>query len=193
MKCEDAESYIMKYIDGEIAKEESELLNKHLLDCAFCKESFFIYDKMQEELKDILLCQAPANFETEVMAKIVQLSENQFEVQYSLKHKIWGVIWGTFTVVFGTGTILAFCREPIMASLAENPYLADKIKNLMPVANEVAKQGENIKTIFDETILTINMILSNSIGFIFAALTIVCALQAYILHRKKKNSRVDGK
>lgn len=193
MKCEEAESYIMKYMDGEITKEEAKILNEHLLDCAFCKESFFIYDKMQEELKSMPLYEAPENFELEVMTKIVQISENEYEIQYSLSHKIWGVIWGTFTVIFGTGTILAFYREPIMMSLAENPYFADKIKNLMPIADEITKQGETIKTVFDDTVFTINTILSNSVGIIFAILTFVCAIQFYLLHHRKKNSKVDGK
>ena len=40
MKCQDAEKYMMKYMDGEISKEEADLLHCHLQQCCVCKEAF---------------------------------------------------------------------------------------------------------------------------------------------------------
>lgn len=41
MKCCDAEKYIMKYIDGEITKQEAEQLKQHIQQCKVVKKIFY--------------------------------------------------------------------------------------------------------------------------------------------------------
>lgn len=193
MKCDEAENYMMKYMDGDITQEEANYLNEHLLHCYLCKENFLVYEQVQKELETMPLFEAPEGFEISVMTKIVQISENGYEIEYSLKHKVWGFIWGTFTVLFGTGTILAFYRQPIMDSLARNPYFSEKIAHLIPVSNQIAQQGEAIKTIAGETMAAVNTVLTNAASILLAVLTVICAIQCYLLYKRKKVSQVKNK
>lgn len=192
MRCDDADLFMMKYMDGDISTDEALQLNEHISCCELCHDSFYIYDSMLTDFSKLPEFKAPVEFETQVMAKIVQLSENEFEVRYSMRDKINGVVWGTFTVLFGSGAILAFYRDPILNSLSQNPYIGGWISKLIPIANHVAEQTEAIKVVTEKTFEYAGNSLSNYMGVILTILTAVCALQFYILHKKKKYDKADG-
>lgn len=191
MECNDADFYIMKYMDDEITEEEAEKLNSHLQGCAHCREAFQIYDSMLMQFSALPEFKAPENFEMEVMAKITMLSEGKYEVILTAKEKVWRNVWGTFTVLFGAGTILVLYREPIMLSLSQNPYIGDHIKQLMPVAQRVTESTEVIRSTMDSTIQWTDTILTNSMGLLFAILAALCAVQFYLLHRRRKPNKAD--
>ncbi len=193
MNCQESEQFIMKYMDGEISKKEAEILNIHLSNCPLCKESFQTYDFILKEFEEIPLEEAPPNFESRVMAQIRQISEHEFQVQYSIQNKVWGHVWGAFTVIFGTGTIIAFYRAPIMNSLAQNPYFADKIQDLLPLEHKISEQGHTLQIMADEMFITANQTLSDSVGAILMILTVVCAIQYYSLRRRKQTDRMNHK
>ena len=73
-----------------------------------------------------------------------------------------GVIWGTFSVLFGTGTMLVMYREPIMKSLLGNPYIGDTVSKLIPISMNITEQGNIIKntTITNPYILEVPLIIS---------------------------------
>lgn len=191
MKCNDADLYMMKYMDGEITKEQAELLNRHLLDCPHCQEEFQIYDSMLIQFAELPQWDAPEGFELEVMAKIRELSDGNYEVVFTAKEKLWRGVWGVFTVLFGAGTVLVLYREPIMLSLSQNPYVGSQIQKLMPVAKKAAESTEMVKSTVDSTLQLTDTVLSNSMSLLFAVLTVICAVQFYLLHRRKKLDKVD--
>lgn len=185
MKCSEAEELMMKYMDNELSEKDAKLLNEHLLVCSECKESFYIYDSL---IGDIMLMpdfEAPADFESNVMAEIRKISEEEYKVTYSIKNKIYGIIWGSFSLLFGTGTMLVLYREPIMTSLLNNPYIGNNVARLIPVSETITEQGEIIKGAADAAFNILNNTVANSIGIILAVLTVICAAQFIILRSKK--------
>ncbi len=193
MNCSDAEKYMMKYMDGEMTENEAKKLNVHLLDCPECKHNFLIYEQIMDEIDEPALVQAPPEFEHQVMAKIIQISETEFQVHYHVRSKIWGQMWGAFTVIFGTGTVIAYYKEPIMLSLSKYPHLYDKISKLAPVEQEINMQGHIIYDVGNQFATSLDQTLSHSIHIILLLLAIICGAQYYLLHRKNKMDRMNGK
>ncbi len=188
MKCQDAEKYIMKYMDGEISKQEAEQLNEHIQHCPGCKRDFEFYDAMVELFEEMPLYEAPADFEMQVMLQIQTLEEGK---QYChIKNRIWGHIWGTFTVLFGTGAILAFYKEEIMASLAQQPYFDRWLSGLGPIEATIAQQGEALQAMTENVSLWTDKILVNSGGILLMLLSIACGIQYMLLKRKKETDKV---
>ncbi len=185
MKCSEAEQLMMKYMDSELSEKDAKELNSHLLVCNECKESFYIYDSLMGDLKLLPDFEAPADFEYNVMAQIKKLSDDEYEVNYSVRNKIAGAIWGTFSILFGTGTLLVLYREPLMTSLINNPYIGDSVAKLIPVSVKIAEQGEIIKDAADTFLGIAGSTIANSVGIIFAILTVICAAQFIILRNKK--------
>lgn len=193
MDCNKADDYIMKYMDGEITDNEAVMLNEHLLNCKMCRESFNIYDSMLNEFMSQELIKAPEGFEIQVMAKISVLDENMALVHYNAKNKIGEIIWGTFTILFASGTILVLYRDHIINSLLNNPYIGDKVQLLIPVADSVNYQAEVFKSAAEQTVSYFNTTIANSVGIIFSILAVLCALQFYILRKKRKINKADEK
>ena len=193
MKCDEANDYIMKYMDGNITDAEADCLNQHLLECKECKSDFLVYDKIICDFSNCCEFEAPEKFEIEVMARITELGNGQYEVHCRFKDKVLGAVWGTFTVFFGTGTVLAMYREPIMESISANPYFAGYIQKLMPIVDNVSKQTESLKVIVSKATDSADILISNSIELILGLITIICAYQFYILYRKKKYNKADGR
>ncbi|HIT86887.1 MAG TPA: zf-HC2 domain-containing protein [Candidatus Coprocola pullicola] len=188
MKCQDAEKYIMKYMDGEISKQEAEQLNQHMQHCTACKRDFEFYDTMLDLFEQMPVYEAPADFEIQVMMQIQALEEGK--QRRHIKNRIWGHIWGTFTVLFGTGAILVLYRDQIIASLAENPYFAQWLLKLAPIEETIAQQGKTLQMITENVAVLTDKILLNSAGILLVLLSIVCGIQYMLLKRKKETDKV---
>lgn len=193
MNCDDADLYIMRYMDGEITQEEAEILNKHILGCNACEQDFLVYDSMLSQFQALPEFMVPEGFELQVMTEISKISESEYEVTLTLKDKAIRAVWGTFTVLFGAGAILVFYREPIMNSLAQNPYVGEQVKRLMPAAQQVTQGAATIQDSLNSVAAVVNTVLSNSMGIIFGVLTVICAVQFYLLLRRKKLNKADEK
>ena len=193
MNCRDAEKYMMKYMDGEMSLAEAAELQVHVSECPICACAFQIYDHMLEEFESYALMEAPEGFEGAVMARVTQLEPDMIKVEYSIKDRVWGHVFGTFTVLFGTGAIVAFYRQPILKSLSQNPYLSSHIKALQPVEQEIAYQMSVVSDMVNESFSVLNHTISNSAGIIFIVLSVVCFLQYYMIRRRKKKSLVERK
>lgn len=191
MKCCDAEKYIMKYIDGEISQKEGEELNQHIRECQNCKESFLFYDNMIQLLEQMPMYEAPENFETNVMMKIQALE--QTEQRSFVKNRILGHIWGTFTVLFGTGAILVFYKQPIINALENTQYFKQWVQNIAPIEQNIAQQKQTVQIVTENVILWTDEVITNSFGIILILLCIVCAVQYIILRRKKEKDRIQHK
>ena len=185
MKCSEAEELMMKYMDNELSESDAKRLNSHILECVECKESFFIYGSLISDLKILSDYEAPLGFEAEVLAKISTISIDN-NGRCTIKSRVNGVIWGTFSVLFGTGTMLVMYREPIMKSLLGNPYIGDTVSKLIPISMNITEQGNIIKNTADTFIGVISSTLANSIGIILAILTLICATQFIMIRNKKR-------
>lgn len=193
MNCQDAESYMMKYMDGELTKKEAEILHGHITGCPCCKCSFEIYDLMLQEFEKIPLTQAPEAFEMQVMAQITQLSQEKYHVRYSIRNAVWGHIWGAFTIVFGTGTVIALNYDTLVQSLTQYPAFESFISKLTPVKNQISYQTQTMQTVTEDAFYVANQALTNSVGIIFILLTAVCGVQYYLLRRRKNAGKVNRK
>ncbi|NDO46734.1 hypothetical protein [Clostridium sp. MD294] len=191
MKCCDAEKYIMKYMDSEITKKEAEELNQHIQQCQKCKESFLFYDNMLQVFEQMSLYEAPEDFESNVMMQIQALEK--IEQRSYVNNRILGHIWSVFTVLFGTGAILVFYKQPIIQALEKNDILKQWVKNIMPIEQNISQQGQVLEDITENVILWIDKVLVNGFGVLLLLLCIVCAVQYVILKRKKQTDRIQHK
>ena len=193
MNCRQADALMMKYMDGVITEEEARQLNEHLLHCQECRDSFRIYDMMLQEFSVTQPCLAPEGFECQVLAKITEISESQYQVTYTIASKIKGIVWGTFTVLFGAGALLVFYQEPIMRSLIESPYVGQYIRKFIPVSHAVDTHKDTFLSVANNAYHTVDATISNSVGLILVLMAAICAIQAILLRQKRKMSKAEEK
>lgn len=193
MNCSDADLLMMKYMDGEISKDEAEKLNEHLHSCLECKESFTIYDSMIMTISDWPEVTAPEGFELSVMTQIKALGNNKYEAQVRIWDKVSGAVWGTFAVLFSAGAVLVVYREPIINSLSYNPYFGEYVKRIAPLAKKVGEQGEALQGAVDSAVSYTSTVFSNSVGILLGIVAVACALQVYLLHRRKRVNKADDR
>ena len=191
MKCYNTEKYIMKYMDGEISQKEGEELNQHIKECQNCKESFLFYYNMIQLLEQMPMHEAPEDFEINVMMKIQALE--QTEQRNFVKNRILGHIWGTFTVVFGTGAILVFYKKPIINALENTQYFKKWVQNIAPIEQNITQQKQAVQVATENIILWTDKMITNSFGIVLVLLCIACAVQYMILKRKKERDRIQHK
>ena len=191
MKCCDAEKYIMKYIDGEITKQEAEQLKQHIQQCQCCEENFLFYDNMIQVFEQMPLYEAPKDFESNVMMQIQTLEKIQ-QRSYA-KNRILGHIWSIFTVFFGTGAILVFYKQPIIEVFQKNTYLKQWVTNILPIEQNISNQGQVLGNITENIILWTDKTLVNSFGILLLLLCVVCAIQYIMLKKKKRTDRIQHK
>lgn len=181
----------MKYMDGEISQKEGEELNQHIKECQNCKESFLFYDNIIQLLEQIPMHEAPEDFEINVMMKIQALE--QTEQRSFVKNRILGHIWGTFTVVFGTGAILVFYKKPIINVLENTQYFKQWVQNIAPIEQNITQQKQAVQVATENIILWTDEMITNSFGIVLVLLCIACAVQYMILKRKKERDRIQHK
>ena len=191
MKCGDAEKYIMKYIDGEITKQEAEQLKQHIQQCQSCEESFLFYDNMIQVFEQMPLYEAPEDFESNVMMQIQALDKVQ--QRGYVKNRILGHIWSVFTVFFGTGAILVFYKQPIIEVFEKNALLKQWVANIMPIEQNISQQGQVLEDITENIMIWTDQTLVNGFGVLLLLLCIICAVQYVMLKRKKETDRIKHK
>lgn len=185
MKCCDAENYIMKYIDGEISKKEAEELNQHIKQCESCKQSFLFYDNMMQDFEQMPLYEAPEDFERNVMMQIQLLAQS--EKRSFTKNKIMGYLWGSFTIFFGAGAILAFYKESIIGAMEENVYFSQWVEKITPIEQNIMEQGHMLQTATRNALYWTDEMLCNHIGILLLLLCIVCAVRCFLVRKKGMN------
>ncbi len=185
MKCYDTEKYLMKYMDGEMTKQEAEELNQHIQQCQKCKEDFLFYDNMLQLFEKMPLYEAPEGFETNVMMQIQALSEQK----NSIKNKIAGYLWGTFTMLFGTGAVLVFYKKSIFKLLEKNLYFSQWIKSIAPIEHNIIQQEQALQKGIEHFILWADQTLTKGFSVLLFLLCFVCATQYVLLKRKKETER----
>jgi hypothetical protein len=193
MNCSKAEKYMMKYMDGEMTEEEAKKLNIHLQQCDKCKCDFLAYEQIMADMEDVPTIFAPADFEHQVMAKVTQLTDTEFHVQYHVRSKIWGHMWGAFTVIFGTGTVIAYYKEPILQSLSHYPHFYNKLPQLTSIEQQISMQGHMVYTMGNQVSVALEQMVSNSMDIVVVLLAVLCGIQYYLLHRKSKADRMSRK
>ena len=171
MECKKAEKYIMKYMDNELSEEEAKVLNSHIMVCDFCKNDFYIYDNILNELNILENFEAPIDFENSVISKIEKLIEREYNKYHFVNNTITSVILLSFSIFFSIITLLILFRGNIITYFLNNSYISE--------------QGQIIKQLTNNTFFVVNSTILNSIGILFGLLAIICVLQFIFLKRKK--------
>lgn len=184
MKCEDADLLMMKYMDGEITSQEAQRLNQHILACKKCKEAFFIYDGMMSEMIDMPQITAPKGFECAVMLKIAELPQEQSV--YSVRDRVKILVAGTFAMLLSIAALLIGYRDAIISSLASSEHFGAYMQNLIPVVERVEMQKENVISVFNSAIISVEHTLSASAGFIVIGIVVLCVVQVALVMRRNR-------
>lgn len=71
MQCQEINSLVMKYFDGNISELEREMIIKHNEKCNRCAEEFGILRKAIDTLEKLPEIEVPAGFESRVMKGIL--------------------------------------------------------------------------------------------------------------------------
>lgn len=189
MKCSDAEKLIMNYMDNVLSQKDAERLNEHLKKCDQCREAFAVYEMMIDNFQSIEIVDTPVNFEQELMLKIEAVSPVYLTQKPISMEWIHSLIWGIFTVLFGTGIVLNVYRDTIMESISQNQYIQQFYNAISPIGNLIVKsinQGFNY----------IEEVSAYMAGFgAFGYLKIICGISILVLCGVEvwsKRSKVDA-
>ncbi|MDR3239289.1 MAG: zf-HC2 domain-containing protein [Clostridiales bacterium] len=173
MECEKAGGYMMKYMDGVLAEPEALWLNKHILQCEHCKEDFFLYDHIMEHFAKMPLCDAPANFEERVMARI-RLLPAPAALTDSLERAFCG-IWGVFFVLMALGLLLGMSKDAVIAWLSERAGLA-----LAPLAALMASASDDVTRVSNLFLMNMSQFLTRIWQF-FSGLQVILLIAMGLL------------
>lgn len=184
MKCEDADLLMMKYMDGEITSQDAQRLNQHILACKECKEAFLIYDCMMSEMSDMPQIVSPKGFECAVMLKIAELPQTQSV--YSTRDRVKIMVAGTFAMLLSIAALLISYRDSIISNLANNEHLGVYMQNLVPVVERVEMQKENVISVFNSAIISVEHTLSASAGVIVTGIVVLCVVQVALVMRRNR-------
>jgi len=59
MSCEDYEKLIPAYLDGELSREQKEMLEEHLGKCSHCKQELLKFKKLKEVTEEMKFVEPP--------------------------------------------------------------------------------------------------------------------------------------
>ncbi|HHW66418.1 MAG: hypothetical protein PWP07_1932 [Epulopiscium sp.] len=185
MECNHADKLMMKYMDGILTMEEAQKLNFHITECESCRESFFTYQMVMDELRDESAMKAPDGFESEVMAKIKDI-----EIDYKLKEpmpieNISAMLWGVFSLLFGIGVLLCIYNQPVLKFLLENPYTKDWAQAMIPTMDLLNEYINDIKTKLQEFVSDGGQIFTVVKMIAVPVLTVLASIKYYIYRKKK--------
>ena len=138
MNCDTSGKFIMKYMDGDLTPDETEMLNNHVSDCEICRKDFEVYRQLTSafEASDFrnALIPAPEDFELKVMEAVkalpVKNGENKSE---SLLFSLWSL----FSLVSCLAFVLIINEKEIFSYLASVPGLERYLKTAVPVSDYV--------------------------------------------------------
>ncbi|NLK97601.1 anti-sigma factor family protein [Defluviitalea saccharophila] len=185
MECNHADKLIMKYMDGILSMEEAQKLNLHITQCESCKESFFMYQMVMDELRDEAVSEAPDGFEAAVMAKIKDI-----EVDYKLKEpmpidNLTAMLWGTFSLLFGIGVLLYIYNQPVLEFLLGNPYTKDWAQAMIPTVDVLSVYVSDIKSKLQELVSNGSQLFTSLKMIAIPVLAVLASIKYYIYRKQK--------
>jgi len=189
MNCKNSEKLIMNYMDNILSERDAIKLNEHLRQCNECKEAFTVYEMMIHEFQSFENVAVPSHFEQELMVKINALEPGCLTQKPIAMEWVNSIIWGIFTVLFGSGILLNVYNDKIMSYISQNQTVSEFYKMVSPTGNIIIK---HINQMFNY-IQGITVYMS---GFmIFDYLKIVCGISIFALCCLEiwtKRSKVDA-
>lgn len=185
MKCNHADQLLMKYMDGILTMDEAKKLNYHITECVSCREEFFTYQIMMEELQEGKMVEAPEQFEFEVMDKIKGIDFDYKVKEIGSIENITAMLWGVFSLVFGIGVLLFIYRQPVLEYLLQSPYMGDWVKAVLPAVDLLSSQINDIRTEIEEFLSNGRQIITLLKVITISVLTMLASIQYYIYRKKK--------
>jgi predicted anti-sigma-YlaC factor YlaD len=190
MDCNKAEEYFMKYMDGTLSEREAAALNAHLAECEACREDFKLYDVILADFADEALLAAPEGFEEAVMAKIDALTDVEHKAESRLDSLILAV-WGTFSVLMGSGFLLSMNRDVIMGYFSSKPALSAMVSMMNDASAYVSQMSASITSAlntFGTSALDYLTSFKYALLFIFGVLAAV----QYVMYRRDHRDKVGA-
>ena len=191
MRCEQADSLMMKYMDRNLSEGEAERLHLHLRECESCQADFLAYDQMVEvfiqETAVTVAWELPAAFDQEVMAKIEALGA--LPNCYTKTDNMLCVFWGGFSALIGLGFGVALNKDAIAALLADSPEGAWLTSFFAPVSQAVSGAVDGAVTAF-------NQAMTQAAGYVAASRWVLLAVFAclavgvFVAERRKKSTKI---
>lgn len=178
MKCNDAERYIMLYLDKALTEDEAAILNSHLRECPECLSEFKLYEAMAADICLMECPSAPEGFEAAVMERVRAVQRESPPV-FDNARRLMSAFWGVFAIIFGASSLLILYSAQILGSIAENRYLAGMVQSFAPVYDELARLGEGLASIAHTAFGAGFASFSNAVPVILAALASLCAVRSY--------------
>lgn len=185
MDCKKANDLMMKYMDGNISKDEVFSLKKHIDKCDKCYEDFLIYDKILKGFSSMdNIVTVPEDFEKNVMSEIYALGDVYTNRENRSDALIYAV-WGGVSVLCGLGMLLILNKDIIMNYFKSSPKLSAYAEYFEPVENFVVQ----FKSSAEELINSFMSYLSayaNDLKLVSLAAFIILVLAQIIIYKKDK-------
>lgn len=70
MHCEDAQTRLQEYLDGQLPSLELQAVRTHLAGCAICRQELVLLRQVDSALATMPVLEEPANFTAQVMAQV---------------------------------------------------------------------------------------------------------------------------
>ncbi len=184
MTCEKAEQWMMRYMDGTLTEAQAEALADHVETCKQCKEAFLAYDQMMESFAALPQVVAPEGLEEAVMLQIQAIPAPQRAVRYSKKDRLKFWFGGAFALLFGLGAWLVSNQEQVLTYLANNEATGQYAKALLPVAQMMHSQRNELLVVIEQVLMRADAILTALAGPLLLAILGLCVVQVMRLRRK---------
>lgn len=148
MQCQEINSLVMKYFDGNICELEREMIIKHNDKCNRCAEEFLVLKRAIDTMEEFPEMEVPVGFEARVMERIFNSRV------YSTNTKIVA-FW--LISIFG---LMVFGWD--MAAYIIVPFIRES--GIMIAANNILIYGFNVVSgILREMVVVVSMMLGKII------------------------------
>ena len=191
MNCENSEQYFMLYMDNILSGEQAQEMNSHLKECDKCTEEFLLYDNIMSEFSKECIVEAKDNFEAVVMEKIKELNHTFNKAENRMDSFAY-FVWGSVSVIFGLGFLLAFYREQIISGLATHEVFSPFIVVLEPIANFASSILLSIMSDVGNSV-TLSSALFTEFRFYLIGSLIVIGLISLVRNRKPVKAKEAAK
>jgi hypothetical protein len=176
---------MMKYMDKTITELEAKNLNKHILSCDGCRESFMIYDSIASDLSSVPSAEVPDGFTARVMSAVAALPNYTGECASRVMYGVWGVV-GFFVAV---GALLIFFRDWILQAMGANPAFE-------PAMSSITGFTRSIDTLYlraSEVVSGALKVISEGMTWVLPVVIVCLAVVLGAVYRAEHSGKGHGK
>ncbi|GHV43872.1 hypothetical protein FACS189490_14100 [Clostridia bacterium] len=184
--CAKSDDYMMKYMDGVLTETEAAELKKHVDTCENCRESFLIYDKLMDGLKEESTESPCEDFVGLVMAKIAALPASAKVNSVSRLENVLYAVFGTLSVILGSGVLVFLSRAQIFAAMMKNETLAPFALALQPLYTKAEEFCLNLINVMGAAFVSAGEFIANYAFVALIAFAVVLGVSYFVTSRSHK-------